>query len=105
MCSNTFRYHFADELPLEAGRKLLQKVVREETTEHQKSKPSEAKTDHKSVLTSKKLAMAVPGMFVLCCAFLCPCFRKRRKETVHTVLSKDPVSSESKHLFFLKKLC
>lgn len=90
---------------MEAGRKLLQKVVREVTIEHQKSRPTEAKNDHKSVLTQKKLAMAVPGIFVLCCAFLCPCFHARRKETTHTVLAKDPVSSESKHFYFLDFLC
>lgn len=90
-----YRYYLADEQPLETARKLLQKVTTVETTKHQTSL-SDAENDHKPVLRPKNLAIAVPGMFVLCCAFLCPCFRARRKEAEHAVLSKEPVSSEFK---------
>ncbi|KAL1816015.1 hypothetical protein ACET3Z_018589 [Daucus carota] len=83
-----------DELPLEAARKLLQGSITVETSKHHKSLPVE-ENEHKPVLNPKSLAMAVPGMFVLCCAFLCPCFRARRKESEHTVLSKEPVSIDS----------
>ncbi|KAJ9688757.1 hypothetical protein PVL29_014420 [Vitis rotundifolia] len=37
--------------------------------------------------------MAVPGILVLCCSLLCPCFRAKRKETDHAVLSKEPTSN------------
>ncbi|XP_059637878.1 calmodulin-binding receptor-like cytoplasmic kinase 3 isoform X2 [Cornus florida] len=87
--------HSLGELSLKAGSKFLQKVVREESASHnfdRKSQPSGCK----SLLTPKKLtAMAVPGIFVLCCSFLCPCFHKRRKETGHDVLSKNPSSMGS----------
>ncbi|KAK1400060.1 Protein kinase domain-containing protein [Heracleum sosnowskyi] len=84
-----------DELPLESARKPLQRVITVETTKHQTSL-SDEENDHKPVLRPKNLAMAVPGMFVLCCAFLCPCFRARRKEAEHAaVLSKEPVSIDS----------
>ncbi|KAL7168471.1 hypothetical protein ACSBR2_038833 [Camellia fascicularis] len=88
----------SDELPLKAGRKFLLNVVREESARHnflQNSQPSEEKDAHKSLLTPKNLAIAIPGFFVLCCSFLCPCFRARRKPTTHTVLSKDPISMDS----------
>uniref|UniRef100_A0A5B6YHN6 non-specific serine/threonine protein kinase n=1 Tax=Davidia involucrata TaxID=16924 RepID=A0A5B6YHN6_DAVIN len=88
----------SDEFPLKAGRKFLQNVVREESTRHdfgQTSQPSENKNAYKSLLTPKKLSMAASGIFVLCCSLLCPCFRKSRKETAHTVLAKDPSSMDS----------
>ncbi|THG23860.1 hypothetical protein TEA_000877 [Camellia sinensis var. sinensis] len=88
----------SDELPLKAGRKFLLNVVREESGRHnflQNSQPSEEKDAHKSLLTQKNLAIAIPGFFALCCSFLCPCFRARRKPTTHTVLSKDPISMDS----------
>uniref|UniRef100_A0A5B6YI00 non-specific serine/threonine protein kinase n=1 Tax=Davidia involucrata TaxID=16924 RepID=A0A5B6YI00_DAVIN len=87
-----------DELPLKAGRKFLQKVVREESTRHdfgQKNQPSEGKDAHKSLLSPKKLAIAASGIFFICCSLLCPCFRTRRKQTTHTVLVKDPTSMDS----------
>ncbi|KAA8535167.1 hypothetical protein F0562_030170 [Nyssa sinensis] len=87
-----------DELHLKAGRKFLQEVVREESTRHdfeQKSQPSEDKDANKSLLTPKNLAMAASGIFVLCCSLLCPCFRKRMKQTDHAVLAKDPNSMDS----------
>lgn len=83
-----------DELPSETARKLLQRVITVETTKHQTGL-SDEENDHKPVLRPKNLAMAVPGMFVLCCAFLCPCFRAKRKEAEHAVLSKEPVSIDS----------
>lgn len=105
-CLNISWCYLADELPLEAARKLLQGSITVETSKHHKSLPVE-ENEHKPVLNPKSLAMAVPGMFVLCCAFLCPCFRARRKESEHTVLSKEPVSSEFKKklgtVFYIKE--
>ncbi|KAG9448479.1 hypothetical protein H6P81_008444 [Aristolochia fimbriata] len=42
-----------------------------------------------------KVAMAISGTFLACCAFLCPCFRTRRKETAHNPLPKEPSSIDS----------
>ncbi|XAR66857.1 Non-specific serine/threonine protein kinase [Bertholletia excelsa] len=81
-----------DELPSTAGRKFLHKLVREGSTRHkflQNSQPSKDKGVHKSLLSPKKLAIAVPGTFLLCCALLCPCFRAQRKQPSQTVLSKE----------------
>nr|DAD27242.1 TPA_asm: hypothetical protein HUJ06_028710 [Nelumbo nucifera] len=50
--------------------------------------------DHRPWLSPKTLAMAVPGMFLLCCIILCPCFRSRRKESEQAALAND---SSSKH--------
>lgn len=91
-------YYCTDELPLNPGRKFLHKLVREESARHnflENSQPNEEKDAQKSLL-APKMAVAATGMFVLCCSFLCPCFRARRKQTDHTVLTKDLQSSESK---------
>lgn len=41
------------------------------------------------------LLAALPGMLLLCCSFLCPCFHARRKDASHAVLHKDLNSMES----------
>ncbi|CAK9141817.1 unnamed protein product [Ilex paraguariensis] len=90
--------HSLDELGLEAGRRFLREVVREEYTGHgfgQRIQASKEKDGHTSLLTPKRLAMAVPGIFGLCCCLLCPCFRTRRKETTNAVLARDPISMDS----------
>nr|KYP44969.1 LOW QUALITY PROTEIN: Receptor-like protein kinase HERK 1 [Cajanus cajan] len=73
-------------LPLKAGRKLLQKDLNSESTSQEDSKP----------LSSKVVGMYAGGAMLVCCAVLCPCFfAKRRKATSHTVLAKDPISISS----------
>ncbi|KAA8522972.1 hypothetical protein F0562_009395 [Nyssa sinensis] len=87
-----------DDLPLKAGRKFLQKVVREESASHdfgQTSQSSENKDAHESLSTTKILAMTGSGIFVLCCSLLCPCFRTKRKEMAHAVISKELNSMDS----------
>ncbi|GMP60209.1 hypothetical protein CsSME_00023177 [Camellia sinensis var. sinensis] len=89
-----------DELHLKAGRKFLHKFVRLESSTHgsiQNNQPNEGKDAHKSLITPMKLAMAVTGFLALCCCLLCPCFRAIRKQTAHTVLSKELSSSESEY--------
>jgi len=87
-----------DELPLNPGRKFLHKLAREDSARHnflETSQPNEEKDAQKSLVTPKNIAVAASGMLVLCCSFLCPCFRARRKQTTHTVLSKDINSMDS----------
>ncbi|KAG0461422.1 hypothetical protein HPP92_021719 [Vanilla planifolia] len=38
--------------------------------------------DQRSALHDTKKAMAVPGMLLLCCMVICPCFRAKRKEPI-----------------------
>ncbi|XP_071733600.1 calmodulin-binding receptor-like cytoplasmic kinase 3 isoform X2 [Rutidosis leptorrhynchoides] len=39
--------------------------------------------------------MGGSGISVLCCSFLCCCFRSKKKDTAHTVLAKEPNSMDS----------
>lgn len=73
------------------GRKLLQNAVRRGSAGDKK----EVEDHENSIIAHKYLVVGIPGIFVLCCAFLCPCFRSTKKETAHTVLSKEPVSADS----------
>ncbi|XP_052198807.1 calmodulin-binding receptor-like cytoplasmic kinase 3 [Diospyros lotus] len=89
--------HPLGELPSKAGRKLLDKFVREDSGRHhflQNSHTSQDKDSYKSLLSPKKLAVSVPGVFILCCSLLCPCFRARKKPTAH-ILSNDEASMGS----------
>lgn len=93
-----FSYYCTDELPLNPGRKFLHKLVREESARRnflENSQPTEERDSQKSLL-APKMAVGALGMIMLCCSFLCPCFRARRKQADHTVLTKDLQSSESK---------
>ncbi|KAI8570655.1 hypothetical protein RHMOL_Rhmol01G0052700 [Rhododendron molle] len=86
-----------DELPSNPGRKFLHKLVREESARHsflENSQPTQERDTQKSLL-APKMAVAASGMFVLCCSFLCPCFRARRKQADHPVLTKDLRSLDS----------
>jgi hypothetical protein len=68
------------------GRKLLQVDVKRAAIHSQNN-------DQK--LTPKIVGLATAGGLVVCCIFLCTCFqRKRKATTAHTVLAKDPHSSE-----------
>ena len=98
-CLLSMRMHpfscFADELPFRAGRKILKEGVREESMEdHFKTQQMEDKEAKYVILTPKNLAMAAPGVLLLCCGLVCPCFRPRRKESSVPVFEKDPNSSE-----------
>ncbi|KAL2500668.1 Calmodulin-binding receptor-like cytoplasmic kinase 3 [Forsythia ovata] len=87
-----------DELPLGPGRKFLRTVVREGSTGHDYNKTYQKREDKhatNSLLTPQKLAMAIPALFVLCCALVCPCFQARKKGTGHAVLPKEPNSMDS----------
>ncbi|KAE7996110.1 hypothetical protein FH972_000858 [Carpinus fangiana] len=75
------------------GRKLL-----EVDATKRAAIPSKMNDHHKSkVLSTPKTAgLATTGGLVLCCIFLCTCFqRKRKATTAHTVLAKDPHTTDS----------
>lgn len=80
-----------------AGRKSLKTVVREGYNGIGYDKASLKGKDKSdgSMSKSKMLVVAAPAFFVLCCALVCPCFQARKRDTTHTVLSKDPNSMDS----------
>ena len=84
----------AVELPANAGRKFLRRLIQEESTIDNLNNHERETKHRKSASSPKVIAMAVPGILVLCCSLLCPCFRAKRKETDHAVLSKEPISSK-----------
>ncbi|XP_010250238.1 PREDICTED: calmodulin-binding receptor-like cytoplasmic kinase 3 [Nelumbo nucifera] len=80
-------------LPQRVGRKNRRVLETKEGTLHkldEKFHAGENNTDHNSWLTPKTLAMAVPGMLLLCCVVLCPCLHSRRKEAESAFVAKDP---------------
>lgn len=87
-----------DELPSKAGRISVNELNNKEYERRNlQSNGNNRKEDaHKSLLTAKTLAVAAPaGFFIICCSFLCPCLRARRKQTEHSVLSKEMCSIDS----------
>eukprot|EP00268_Persea_americana_P022699 TRINITY_DN2253_c0_g2_i1.p1 TRINITY_DN2253_c0_g2~~TRINITY_DN2253_c0_g2_i1.p1 ORF type:complete len:532 (-),score=98.10 TRINITY_DN2253_c0_g2_i1:156-1751(-) len=86
------------DFPRRPGRKLLLSSTTKATAEHkpvQSSQSEEEKHTHSFPLAPKKIAMAIPGLFLLCCGLLCPCFQAKRKETDHAALAKEPNSMDS----------
>ncbi|KZV29636.1 calmodulin-binding receptor-like cytoplasmic kinase 3 [Dorcoceras hygrometricum] len=89
---------FREKLHSPVGRRFLKTVVKEESGGHDNTKTSQHGKDkdpESSLLNPKRLAMAVPVLFFLSCAFVCPCFQARKRETRHTVLSEEPNSIDS----------
>ncbi|CAI9779686.1 unnamed protein product [Fraxinus pennsylvanica] len=87
-----------EEVSSESGRKLLQNLIREGSTENGFQQKSQGRKDRyasNSILTSKELYMAVPVFFLLCCAVLCPCFRARKKGTQNADLDEEKNSMDS----------
>ncbi|KAL4302758.1 hypothetical protein GQ457_10G016420 [Hibiscus cannabinus] len=44
---------------------------------------------------STEAGIVVSGIFLTCCVFICPCVYRKKRETVPTVLTRDPKSSDS----------
>ncbi|XP_011020207.1 PREDICTED: calmodulin-binding receptor-like cytoplasmic kinase 3 isoform X1 [Populus euphratica] len=78
--------------PLKPERSLLQKEVREESTSHDLSQDT---SKEKTLSPPYKAGIGAAGVLVMCCTFLCPCLYKTKKATTHTVLEKDPKSTDS----------
>ncbi|XP_077223157.1 calmodulin-binding receptor-like cytoplasmic kinase 3 [Tasmannia lanceolata] len=87
-----------EESQQRAGRKLLpQLTINDPITQNRgrKSQPSEEKHHPSFSTVPKNMVIAIPGMFLLCCALICPCCHARRKETAHAALPKEPNSMDS----------
>ncbi|XP_048227797.1 calmodulin-binding receptor-like cytoplasmic kinase 3 isoform X2 [Ricinus communis] len=78
-----------DDLPLNQGRKILQKDVGQDIP------PKKKKDDPMSFSTPKQVGIVATGIVVISCGLLCPCFYRKRKATSHDVLAKDPISMDS----------
>ncbi|XP_008788816.1 calmodulin-binding receptor-like cytoplasmic kinase 3 [Phoenix dactylifera] len=80
------------DLLRKAGRKiLLQSSANASKLDQLTSKSQSLKEelDIKYSSASDSFSLAVPGMFLLCCAFMCPCFRAKRREAIeHNVLDR-----------------
>ncbi|CAO2822613.1 unnamed protein product [Amaranthus hypochondriacus] len=70
---------FADDVATGVGRRLLRDEIREKVTVPAANVPKEQNGDRLSY-TSKMVAMAVPGVLILGCALICPCFQHRKKD-------------------------
>lgn len=81
------------KFPQRTGRKLLPQLTRNDPAIHKLGKESQFREEKHSHFSPKNMSMAVPGMFILCCVFLCPCFQAKKKETDHAALAKEPTSS------------
>jgi len=87
----------ADSLQM-TGRKLLHQLSANISRPDQ----SRRKDQHEEkTLAPAKVAMAIPGVFLLCCALMCPCFRSKKKEPIEqNMMSTEMDLSESNREFF-----
>lgn len=85
----------AVELPSDEGSKPLRRLIQEESAIDNLDNHGRESKSRKSAISPKVIGMAFPGILVLCCSFLCPCFRAKRKETEDGVLANEPVSGKS----------
>nr|XP_010928312.1 calmodulin-binding receptor-like cytoplasmic kinase 3 isoform X1 [Elaeis guineensis] len=75
----------AVDLLRKAGRKILLQSSANASKFEQlssKSQSLENELDLKYFSASDNFPLAVPGMFLLCCAFMCPCFHAKRREAI-----------------------
>ena len=89
------------------GRKLLHQLSANTSTHDQLSR----KDQHEGkTLAPAKVAIAISGVFLLCCALMCPCFRSKKKEPIEqNIMSTEMDSSESNRDFsrtiYLSNFC
>lgn len=79
------------DLVFKMGRKLSQKNAGGKSTG---PSPKNDRRGSKVLSTPKIVGLATSGVLG-CCIFLCACFKRKKKATDHTVLAKDPHSTDS----------
>ncbi|PKU78358.1 calmodulin-binding receptor-like cytoplasmic kinase 3 [Dendrobium catenatum] len=105
-CARNFKYiagldHDAvsGEVFHTAGRKLLLQPQKDSSKLDRLSRKELSKYEVKDLrlkIPPKSKFLAFPGMFLLCCAVICPCFRARRKEPIEQkALANETNSSDS----------
>ncbi|CAM9004134.1 unnamed protein product [Rhodiola kirilowii] len=86
--------HRSDSFFFKPSRELLQTEIEKDTAKpndaSRKIEQQQEVEDRESSALLKGITIAVPGLFFLCCCFLCPCFRSRNKDTEADVLVKNP---------------
>nr|XP_010911275.2 calmodulin-binding receptor-like cytoplasmic kinase 3 [Elaeis guineensis] len=91
--------HISVDLVRRAGRKLLLPLSANVSNFEQltrKGQLQEEELDNKHSSPSDNVPLAVPGIFLICCAFMCPCVHARRKErSEHNVLARQLNSMDS----------
>ncbi|XP_026447965.1 calmodulin-binding receptor-like cytoplasmic kinase 3 [Papaver somniferum] len=88
-------------LPQKVRRKFLLGSTRDISAANQadqKKTSAEEKHSGNTLLTTKTVGMAVAGMFLLCCSFICPCFRSRKKDISEVGLTKDHSTNSTSSL-------
>ncbi|RZC51067.1 hypothetical protein C5167_019491 [Papaver somniferum] len=88
-------------LPQKGRRKFLLESTRDIAAANQadqKKTSAEEKHSGNTLLTTKTVGMAVAGMFLLCCSFICPCFRSRKKDISEVGLTKDHSTNSTSSL-------
>ncbi|KAG0463239.1 hypothetical protein HPP92_021715 [Vanilla planifolia] len=86
----------SDEAHHVSGRKLLLQPSSNFDKPSGKEPSQEEHQDQKLTFPSKTTALVVPGVLLLCCAVICPCFHARRKEPIEQkALAKESNLSES----------
>jgi hypothetical protein len=80
---------FAADLVFKMGRKLLEKKEGKQPKIDDHTSPP-----HGPLSIPAIAGLVTTGVVVGFCIFLCACFQRKRKATAHTVLAKDPNSSE-----------
>lgn len=69
------------------GRKLLHQVAANTSSDDHLL--NSQKQQERKTLTPGKIAMAIPVIFLLCCALVCPCFYARKKEaSKHNIITE-----------------
>ncbi|PIA42315.1 hypothetical protein AQUCO_02000038v1 [Aquilegia coerulea] len=85
-------------MPQKAGRKVLLSSEEKESNSENIGQKGHPRTDNHgsiSLAHPKIVGMAAPGMFILCCSLLCPCFRSRKKEPSRAILTNNSSSMDS----------
>lgn len=103
-----FLFLTAVNLIRQGGRKLLQ--VLENVTNHSQGREFNISIEEQRYIIStekQNIPLALPGMLLLCCGILCPCFHARRKEESHnSIHERQQKSSESSmNLHFQNYIC
>lgn len=86
-CNREFSSHrsaIPEDILQRTGRKLLHQLSTNASAPQGNSKNQKGE---KSLMPAK-MALAVPGIFLLCCALICPCFHAKKKESSeHNIMS------------------
>lgn len=91
---------FAIEVTSKSGRKLLLNGVQTDATFPSSHSHDAGSSSHFSFSPKNKIAaVAVPGMLIVGCLFICPCVKSKKKESPSAVYQKEFPSMDSSSSF------